>query len=1305
MVSDVLSTSGRLATSPLDPASAPVDGRSLRDRLAFAATYARLIWFFNLKGERQGDWQDFFLKDPVILTALMSKTDYTAFHTRYLQYLAGVQDHDQASLGPAIAGIANLIPDMCQQLDGWLGHMVHSRLPTDLFQVLRTKIDNSLSEALWRAEYVRQIFQRQTPEHGMAQLAPLTENLSDAWSVSQGATELAMRAKLTPRKQADGAESADASQASGADAGRNQAADADDQVDPAAALNLLKHSYHTIFDSFVEIVDLAYAQLDKLLGSKCEFPDTALFHAFARLMAVQQDQINTYGQAHLDFYYRTILRQVERPAVSDKVIVCVRLDDTHQALTVPAGTAFTAGTNPDGTPIVFSNASDECVNSVAPVGAYTAKRTSDGWRVTPIGPVDTLVRNEAGAVRDWPMFGGDSRAASAIGAKDHEYCTVLASPMFYLASGERQITLTLTFSGKALQPKEISLSTAAGWRVVDGWTPPPVVDDQLVEYCIKWASSEPAVVPMPAALGALESAWPQLKIVWNGLAGGETQGVVTSIGIDVCVDGMAPAATTFNPTIPAQSGESPALGPTPALGSTFHVALPECLSKPLAELSLTIPWTNLPSDLSSWYAIYNLFLQSTAATGTTAAPFDNECFKGCWEVLACGNWQTREAGVCVFPQSPPPASGLPSSQFQLIGLPDPAFMSWNPVLQGTPVLPPAQARDGYVRFRLTEPAAGFGQSIYAQVVAFVAFCNAQRLLGKVPADKPGGGVFSRIFNWIMGKAGALWKLLFPEVRDPQDAITAAETADIDSTPLSQPQPPYVPMQQGPIASYRATARFDGLAGTKGDAASAYPLEIFHVGPFGSAMVWSAATPACSGAALQLLPGGGNQGKTDNKPATAGVPVVPVFDWDGCLLLPLSGAATSGPVSLYVNVTPAVLKSKSRAIQYWYRDVSQWSPLTVLSDETDGLCNSGIVRFDLPELPNGSAVPVPTLATPATADTVLWLAVTRHIDMQMAPRELATHDDSTAHDDSTTKIVRRTSSHGIVDEQWTVPTDPINDDTKVSFIGAQVLRLVRSSAVANEAEPFVAAQAIQSPPLKGMERVIQPFASSGGCIAEQATFAGDSSFYGRVAERLQHKDRAASSSDWLALVREANPDVYYAEATCDDEVPGGVRVLVVGRRTDASAPDAFRPCLDGAALKGIRDFLASRVSPYVSTIRVANFKQVPVWVNCKIVATDTNPQQQLRTTINEQIQLYFAPWVGTSTSTFKMSAMRVDDVFEMLKRIPGVKDVTSCKIFCEGVKEGLLDGDRFEFADSIFVPYVGKNVTQFDDPSVLGGGAQ
>lgn len=1259
--------------NPLDPSSIPVDGRSQRDRLAYAAQYARLIYYFNSQNQRQGDWQEFFLKDPAILLAAISKTDYASYHAQYVRI---AQQRDISSNGEIDAEFVNqlcqLLRNMFVAMAHWFAIMERNVAPSSLYEFLKHKITTCLATQLWLAIAIEQAQHLATKGKVGAPDLNTYRQFSPIWKTQQGDLR---------QYGVDG-----------------------NVPNTLQQISILKQVYRTVLDVFVQVIDYAGEVYLAEQDANCEYPDTALLRVFCTLMETQQAQINQYGKAHLDFYYQRVLQLAPSAAQADEVIVCLSLANPLQTLTLPAATNFLAGSYPDQTPIKFSNPSAETVTGVGIGAAYTVCRTENNIALSTVSKPNVVQRNSAQEILNWDAFGNAQGVMVQTGF-------AIASPMLSLQGGTRTITLTITLAPKTATTTNSSnttnanpwsasdfpnlgnmvayLSTAQAWWSV---APNPVfLAPNQIQLTLSLTATDPPIVPMTANPDGYSSQWPIIKIVCANVFDLSNVPNASSVSIEVTVTDMAMLASTSNVSSVPSVEPGPAFGPLPVPGSGFYLALPECLAKPVTSLSVLIPWENLPVNFSAYYIAYNTYLlaQPSQVAVTT---FQNTSFQGLWSVLNASQWQSmavtpvlqappssnsenngsgsssvNSSGsasnteskteakadsatltkpetapapsvgpVSVFQQltptpaptplpTPTPAStpleiaaesyavaietatvlaqnqvnNLPASGFSLTFPPKMTYVP-APDLLVTPVKAPMQARDGYLRFQLSAPADGFGNSIYPQVVGFVTLANGQILIAEATGqtDTTQKNNFQKLWDWIK----SWWSTPVPAV----------------ATLLPMPNVPYIPVQTGPSVTYTATATtsLTQTIMTSTSGANPYPLEMYHYGIFKNTLVFDTQAKGASLAQSRLSPGGPSAQFNC-------VPLVPGVGTPGCLYLALTGVSTPNTLTLFVEVSGHVTISDREQIEYWYWTQTGWQQLPVLQDGTRELTSSGIIKLALPAVPvppSGTAQ-VPYIANPLMPTADFWLAITNAADSSCV---------------------------------------------KFSYLNTQAVRLVRSdlSHLPPGTLPRIPDNAISTPPLPSIASVVQAFPSYGGLPSETMdAYDGVTSFYQRTSERLRGKDRVSSIKDIEEMVQIVCPDLFHVDARAG--TPGTVSVGLVRRYANAQMPNAFRPQFGPSEMEAVGRQLSSRGSA-LANYAVVNLGFQEVQIACTLSVTANANVATMTSDVNQMLKLFLSPWidVGANSKVAQMSitqGLYRSDLLNLLGAVDSVAFVSTLNI--------------------------------------------
>jgi hypothetical protein len=1230
----------RRIASALDPACIPIDGRDSRDRLAFVAAYARLILYVNNHNQVDGNWQAFFMKDPSILLAHVSSTDYEACHARFILFDESLKHSStNETTSVLINQLCDLLKEMFSTINSWLRFMKLQAASHHLRKFLEKKIRDLLAMQLCLFITLRQRLSSLTKGAVAEPDTPFFRSFEPIWY------ERALN--LTALAAANAS-----------------------SIEPFVAA--LRRIYHVTFNVVGQSVEYAKKAFYELETEPSHFPDTALMIVFSRLMASQSDEINKLGRKHLDFYYDRILHQHLRPASPDQVFVSLRLSDSVERLSLPAGTLFRAGQYPDQSDILFCTEAEEALTHAAISSVFTlfygrASRdhASANLNLNRVQAPDQVNRNALHEIATWEAF-GNARGLVV------EQGFALASPMLLLQSGHRTITIDFTLDG--LSPLSLPdtgyfLSTAAGWFAVR-----PTMTPTGSGIVVKLQPADPAIVPLAKNPDGYESVWPLLKVVLGATANLLDPPLIGGVNISVQVDAFSTfsLANDLSP-LPA-TGPQAIFGPVPQTGAHFYVGSNECFAKPLSRLTLTVNWVQPLPDFSAYYSAYNHFLAPTDPA--PSEPFNNKAFTGLWTWLNQKDWKpvdvfvplrtppppqsaqtnstqtqpTAEAAPVIEPKvlkrlaqvpekifqcckklvtgafssrgaksehaepsgrSPLEAAGAnaptnnnqPGSLFQMYDgvlpsavpatttlCPDSTFlfmfdptarMDAKPSLALGALPPVSLASDGYLCFELQQPRWAFGNSLYTKVVAQVSLNNAQWLIQEAKGFSLG--------KLITGVATLIRKALTPLAVQPACA----------TGPQPLPNLPYVPRQAAATGSYAASTAVT-IDPSVSDTAP-YPLEIYHYGSFKPYLAWDSKAPA-TGTGFDTLTPKPRRGAFGTDPK---LKLFPGVGGQGCLYVSLAGVQAPCTLTLYAEISAdeSCKPPGDGDVGYYTWGNTGWQPLTVLLDDTGNLSHSGILRFE-----------IPLIVPPPPPDDLPMTPVAQ--EQQSSAQRSQSHTPSPIMPNSDFWLAIATNSDGI--------------NVKVSYLNTQTIRLIRCamSSLPPGEMPTLEANTISATKNKiaQITSITQPFASFGGKPAEQRnSFTASNSFYRRVSARLNNKDRVVSNADLVAMAHEADAGLYCARVLPGG--PGQARIGLVQGYANAQLPNAFRPNVGGTAQEAIRQHIARGVSAQTQ-LALQNLKHQVVTVYATIFVASSADVGEMSVGLNQSIRLYLSPWIAT-----------------------------------------------------------------------------
>jgi len=158
------------------------------------------------------------------------------------------------------------------------------------------------------------------------------------------------------------------------------------------------------------------------------------------------------------------------------------------------------------------------------------------------------------------------------------------------------------------------------------------------------------------------------------------------------------------------------------------------------------------------------------------------------------------------------------------------------------------------------------------------------------------------------------------------------------------------------------------------------------------------------------------------------------------------------------------------------------------------------------------------------------------------------------------------------------------------------------------------------PVPGIAAIYQLYPTFGSRIAEP-----DTMFYTRVSERLRHRQRAVTIWDYEHLILDQFPQVYRVKCLpASDEQPGLVRIIVIPNLRFSLRFDPFAPKAPVSLLREIEEFLSSHAPPYVE-IRASNARYVPVKLRFGVRFMPGVNETFYKQRLNDEINQFLSPW--------------------------------------------------------------------------------
>ncbi|MEJ2596084.1 MAG: baseplate J/gp47 family protein, partial [bacterium] len=401
--------------------------------------------------------------------------------------------------------------------------------------------------------------------------------------------------------------------------------------------------------------------LDELKKIAETAPHLALFFGFLYMFKVAQDDLNTLTKRHLDFYYRDVLQLRENPAVADQVAIIFALAKNVESYLVKEGTELKAGKDDTGVELIYKTDKDIVVNKgqVEYLRAVYANINNGFSTLSPYpdndhriyaSPVANSSDGEGADIeteeKSWETFGQPSFPELGTGSAtekeaDREQADIgfaIASPILFLAEGERKITIKFTLpsavpaTSLAHDHFVVRLSGEKEWIIPesDAGDITQLSGTQLtITRTIDESQEAVIAYDQETLLSPYETNWPVVQVLLN------TEKIYnpfiyktlkslkpTQVEISVDVTGVKTLVLQNDEAVLDASKPFLPFGTRPYIGSNFYVGSWEVFQKKLDDLSFHFKWNDLPNtSFDNYYGVY----EATNTRKNSAFKIDIKC--------------------------------------------------------------------------------------------------------------------------------------------------------------------------------------------------------------------------------------------------------------------------------------------------------------------------------------------------------------------------------------------------------------------------------------------------------------------------------------------------------------------------------------------------------------------------------------------------------------------------------------------------------------------------------------------------------
>ncbi len=656
----------------LDPSYAPVDERTLADKVVFAQSYAAFLKYFDASNTAVGDWRPFFGKDVSVQLALVAIEDIEAYKTTmksWFDYLNNRENIDDSEglknkLGFLFAGLGTL----AQQLDAF-----KENLPVEipLKGKLQNLIKSQLAPALKRliAYYKAGVKENQGLDlidvearqssvlilrsQVAAFDSVLNAGLSMDWSM--GVAWSSYKDSIRPEESVYGDSSNDPTM--------SEEEKVFIQINHCSTHALFKSIFDQFLKVFARTISEANSALEEVLMTWDNHqPHYALFLAFLRLFEYARTKANTLTGRHLDFYYREILRLKEKPAEPGHVHLLAELAKQADIHEFKAGELFRAGKDDQGKDLFFANDRDFVANKATVAALKTVYRHGNEIVGNELAGTARTTTIHQGRIYASPIANSDDGQGAELtstGQSGHPFFNkvyadgrlqsinmpkaeigfAIASHYLLMAEGKRTITIRFMTSylvafnknGESGENKIVCmLTTEQGWLTI---ITPFISFNQFLELNITLTGDAPSITPYSVKTHGynFETDLPLLLVKLKQddtreYAYSVLQGVVVNkITLTIVVEGLKSLGVSndFGPVDTSKPFQP--FGPSPVAGSSLIIGSKEVFQKKLSNPSVTLKWLSKPSPYVNTSTpstkVYVDFLSNGDWQGTKETPY------------------------------------------------------------------------------------------------------------------------------------------------------------------------------------------------------------------------------------------------------------------------------------------------------------------------------------------------------------------------------------------------------------------------------------------------------------------------------------------------------------------------------------------------------------------------------------------------------------------------------------------------------------------------------------------------------------
>ncbi|AXI23985.1 Baseplate J-like protein [Cardinium endosymbiont of Sogatella furcifera] len=948
-------------------------------------------------------------------------------------------------------------------------------------------------------------------------------------------------------------------------------------------IDIFDDFFDAVFNTIYKLKELAASDYFDTLFSQNKEPHVALLIAFLQLLQYADGHLNYIPQRTLEHYYRHVLKFNNNPSIPDQAYVHFLLSPNQPFAFVPEGSLLVAKNPVNGEDILFETKRNITVNKarLAQINTLliTKKLDKEGYKTVELAT--TTYNGELLQTLPFQLF-PTSQNNDAIKQQSNEQLAVfVGSPLFHLAEGMRTIHIKWKFTFESFQilinrnPNKKVPTTAFLKQVSD----------------MLYAMSQVHITTKEGWLGIPEEAI-ALEFI------DEARCLHMTISLDTEVPPMAMLPAGYQGGVVDPGTPSVSVGIRNGASLTGLYILNGLLLETI--------------DLKVRVEGYRgLVLQNQLGIIDNSqifepfgplAKLDSSFYIGSGEIFSKNltdlkiyiKWDslpTVDGGFKSYYDAYPTKVNNDDFKVNIAYL---NHQHWNPSY--------AHNRQVVPLFQVVKNNKGSEQLDYLRTISDIDVAALRTTKTNQPLDVTVYGpktVAGFLKLQLCAPEQAFGHAIYPGLMSSVLVKNAQKKKEEAITVLNEP---YTPRIKSITVDYEAEESMV-LTSPPGEEEEKYLNSFFHISSFGY---------------LKTFPS-----KLTTPPT-----LLPLIEQKESFIAFGIADLNSTHLSIHIAIGENSPDQETQQPKWFYLSDNIWLPLeeAIVVDGTDGLSKSGIMIFDLANLP----VPVRqnnTRMTPA----LTWIKA-QFMDKKGALSTIV----------------------GVYTQA--VAVSRVMD--KNGVFSAPIL-------------PAKAIQAFQNP-VEGIEWVLQPFGTFGG-----RQFENHQAFYRRVSERLRHKNRAISVWDYERIVLEKFPEIFKvkcinhtAKSTNNMVNPGHITIVVMAKAN----PSLDIPFVSRDLLTEIKTYIQGVSTPFIKC-EVVNPIYEDVKVNVTVKFKAGYEKGLFLNLLYQDLHNFFSPWLFDPSADVQLGGniptSKIIDFINNRYYVEGIGNFSILK-YCGHTKDLKLD---------------------------------